>query len=244
LSSEGTSEVDVEARASAPAGRQRRRASRELLLAAAREVFARRGLEGARVDDIAMRAGVNKQLVYHHFGNKDDLYREVLRLVYDEIRARERALDLGRLEPEAAMRRLIKFSFDYLAETRDFVALLTDENIHGGRHVADIVGLQDLHSPLIAVIGEVLGRGREAGVFRGGLDPQQVYISIAGLAFFYFQNIHTLSAIFGRNFDTAEAIATRRAHVVDLVMHGLRRTAPRPERRRSAAGLTGRRAQT
>ena len=67
----------------------------ELLLAAAREAFAARGLEGARVDDIAQRAGTNKQLVYHYFGSKDGLYTAVLEQVYREIREREQALHLS-----------------------------------------------------------------------------------------------------------------------------------------------------
>ena len=81
--------------------------SRDLLLAAARRDFARRGFEGARVDEIAKRAGVNKQLVYHHFGNKEDLYRLVLENVYTEIREQEKRLDLSNLDPEQAMCRLI-----------------------------------------------------------------------------------------------------------------------------------------
>jgi TetR/AcrR family transcriptional regulator len=145
-----------------------------------------------------------------------------LQTVYTEIRERERALGLTRLAPDAAMRRLIEFSFDYLAENRDFVALLTDENIHKGRHMAELDNLTSLHSPLITAIDETLARGREAGVFRRGLDPRQIYISIAALGFFYFNNIHTLSAIFGGTLDTPDAIAARRAHIVDLVTHSLR----------------------
>lgn len=197
-------------------------ASRELLLAAARREFARRGFEGARVDEIAKRAGVNKQLVYHHFGNKEALYRQVLESVYTEIRDREQALDLSNLGPEDAMRRLIEFSFDYLAENRDFVTLLTDENLHKGRHLKQVTNLQPLHSPLIEVLGETLRRGAAGGLFRQGLDPLQIYVSIAGLGFFYFNNIHTLSAIFGRKLDDKVEIATRRSHVVDLMLHALR----------------------
>lgn len=197
--------------------------SRALLLAAARREFARRGFEGARVDEIAERAGVNKQLVYHHFGNKEDLYRLVLESVYQEIREQEKQLDLSNLGPEQAMRRLVEFSFDYLAANRDFVALLTDENLHKGRRLKQVDNLQPLHSPLIEVLGQALRRGVEAGLFRAGLDPLQVYISIAGLGFFYFNNIHTLSAIFGRRFEDKREIAVRRAHVVDLMLHALRR---------------------
>ena len=196
--------------------------SRDLLLAAARREFARRGFEGARVDEIAKRAGVNKQLVYHHFGNKEDLYRLVLENVYTEIREQEKRLDLSNLDPEQAMRRLIEFSFDYLAGNRDFVALLTDENLHKGRRLKQVANLQPLHSPLIEVLGQILTRGTETGLFRPGLDPMQIYISIAGLGFFYFNNIHTLSAIFGHKFEDKQEIAIRRAHIVELMLHALR----------------------
>ncbi len=210
------------ARTSRPGTRKAEGTSRTLLLAAARREFARRGYEGARVDEIARRAGVNKQLVYHHFGNKEDLYRLVLENVYTEIREKERHLDLSDPDPEQAMRRLVEFSFDYLAGNRDFVALLTDENIHKGRRLKQVANLQPLHSPLIEALGQILARGAEAGVFRAGLDPLQVYISIAGLGFFYFNNIHTLSAIFGRKLDGREEIGARRAHVIDLMFHALR----------------------
>lgn len=201
--------------------RRTKRSTRELLLAAAREEFARRGLEGARVDDIARLAGVNKQLVYHHFGNKDDLYRAVIESVYAEIRSRERELDLTRLDPLEAMRRLIEFSFDYLAANRDFIALLTDENIHEARHVRQVADMQAMHSPLIELIGATLRRGQEQGLFREGVVPRQLYISIAGMAFFYFSNIHTLSAIFNADLSSAGEIAERRVHIVDLLLHGL-----------------------
>ena len=61
------------------------------ILAAARVEFADRGFEGARVDAIAERAGANKRLLYHYFGNKEDLYRAVLLDAYQEIRQGERA---------------------------------------------------------------------------------------------------------------------------------------------------------
>jgi TetR/AcrR family transcriptional regulator len=78
--------------------------TRQKLLAAARREFAASGLAGARVDEIAARAGVNKQLVYHYFGDKDALYLAVLEWVYEEIRAQERKLNLEGLPPEQAIK--------------------------------------------------------------------------------------------------------------------------------------------
>src|SRR3981189_103325 len=90
-------------------------ATRKKLLTAARREFAANGLAGARVDDIAARAGVNKQLVYHYFGDKDALYLAVLEWVYEEIRAQERKLNLEGLPPDRAIKKLIETSFDDLA---------------------------------------------------------------------------------------------------------------------------------
>ena len=51
-----------------------------------------------------------------------------------------------------------------------------------------------MNSPLIDDLAEVLERGEKSGELRGGIDPMQLYISIAGLAYFYLSNKHTLSA--------------------------------------------------
>ena len=197
-------------------------ATRTKLLTAARREFAQSGLAGARVDEIAARAGVNKQLVYHYFGDKDALYLAVLEWVYEEIRAKERELNLEGLPPERAIRKLIESSFDHLAEHPDFIVLLNDENRGGARHVRGSKKLEALHSPLVSMVSKILAEGVRAGVFRKGINPVHLYISIAGLSYFFFSNTPTLSAIFGSDFSSRAAKQARRKHVVDLVMHSLR----------------------
>jgi TetR/AcrR family transcriptional regulator len=197
-------------------------ATRQKLLTAARREFARSGLAGARVDEIAARAGVNKQLVYHYFGDKDALYLAVLEWVYEEIRAKERELNLDGLPPEQAIRKLIESSFDHLAEHPDFIVLLNDENRGGARHVRGSKKLEALHSPLVSLVSKILGEGVRGGVFRKGINPVHLYISIAGLSYFFFSNNPTLSAIFGKDLGTPAARRDRRKHVVDLVMQSLR----------------------
>jgi TetR/AcrR family transcriptional regulator len=197
-------------------------ATRNKLLTAARREFAESGLAGARVDEIAARAGVNKQLVYHYFGDKDALYLAVLEWVYEEIRAYERKLNLEGLPPEQAIRKLIGSSFDHLALHPDCILLLNDENRSGARHVRGSRKLEAMHSPLVSMVSTILKQGVKTGDFRRGINPVHLYISIAGLSYFFFSNTPTLSAIFGKDLTTATAKRARRKHVVDLVMQALR----------------------
>jgi TetR/AcrR family transcriptional regulator len=197
-------------------------ATRRKLLTAARREFASSGLAGARVDEIAARAGVNKQLVYHYFGDKDALYLAVLEWVYEEIRAQERKLNLEGLPPQQAIKKLIESSFDHLAAHPDFIALLNDENRGGAAHVRRSRKLEAMHSPLVSLVSSILAEGVKAGIFRKGINPVHLYISIAGLSYFYFSNTPTLSAIFGKDLSSRTARQARRRHVVDLVLHALR----------------------
>jgi TetR/AcrR family transcriptional regulator len=197
-------------------------ATRASILAAARVEFANKGLDGARVDQIARRAKANKQLVYYYFGSKEDLYLAALESTYAEIRERERELDLSNLPPRDAMVRLIDFSLEYLNDHREFIRMLADENAHGARHVRSSEMALKTNSPLLDLISETLDRGVSEGTFRKDIDPLELYVSIAGMTFFYFANGLTMSAIFGRDLTQRESIRSYRDHIVALTMNGLR----------------------
>jgi TetR/AcrR family transcriptional regulator len=207
-------------------GKRDPQASRQALLTAAIAEFAAKGPAGARVDEIARRAGVNKQMLYHYFGNKDDLFRAALEEVYGRIRARERALNLSDLPPVRAMESLVGFSFDYLAEHPEFIALLNDENRYGAMHLDGLQEVQSMHLPLVELIRDALQRGVREGVFRDDIDPINLYISIAGLSYFFFSNNRTLSAIFGTNLGDTKAVAVRRRHVIEFALGALRPLQP------------------
>lgn len=207
-------------------GKRDPQASRQALLTAAIAEFASKGPAGARVDEIARRAGVNKQMVYHYFGNKDDLFRAALEEVYGRIRARERALNLSDLPPVRAMESLVGFSFDYLAEHPEFIAILNDENRYGAMHLDGLREVQSMHLPLVELIRDALQRGVREGVFRDDIDPINLYISIAGLSYFFFSNNRTLSAIFGTNLGDTKAVAVRRRHVIEFALGALRPLQP------------------
>jgi AcrR family transcriptional regulator len=197
-------------------------ATRRKILAAAIAESAAAGLAGARVDEIARRAGVGKRMLYHYFGNKEALWLAVLEDAYARIRGEERLLAVGRLPPRDGMRRLVEFSVRYCQDNPDFVALLIGENLNRARHLRRSRRIRDMHVSLLAVITDLLERGARAGVFRRGIDPRELYITIAALGFFYFSNVHTLSVIFGRDLNAVAARRQHQRHAVDVVLGFLR----------------------
>ena len=196
--------------------------TRELILEAATEEFSARGLGGARVDAIAERSGTNKRMLYHYYGNKEGLYLAVLERAYKHIRTYELELHLADFEPMEALARLVTYTFDYFIEHPEFLKLLSDENLHKAVHIRRSRRIPEMHSPLVGQLREILRRGAASGIFRKDVDPVQLYISIAGVSYFYFSNIHTLSTIFSRRLDTARALAERRRHVVQVITDYLR----------------------
>ena len=208
-------------RTSTPAIEERQRdadRSQATILAAARDEFAEHGLGGARMDRIAERAGLNKRLIYYYFDDKEQLFRAVLEQAYRDIREQERKLKLLDVKPAEALRRLVEFTWNYYLEHPEFITLLNSANLHRARHLEGSQRARDLNSPLIATLGEILERGRKDGSFRGGIDPVQLYVSIAGLSYFYLSNNHTLSAIFGRDLMSAKARHERLAHMCDVIL--------------------------
>ncbi|HEX2544077.1 MAG TPA: TetR/AcrR family transcriptional regulator [Ramlibacter sp.] len=192
--------------------------SQSTILAAARDEFAEYGLGGARVDRIAERAGLNKRLIYYYFADKETLFQAVLEQAYRDIRTEETQLHLLELDPPTAVRRLIEFTWNYYLAHPEFITLLNSANLHRARHLAESRRARELNSPVIETLAAVLERGRREGSFRGGVDPVQLYVSIAGLAYFYLSNSHTLTAIFGRDLLAPKARAERLSHMTDVVL--------------------------
>jgi AcrR family transcriptional regulator len=192
--------------------------SQQAILDAARDEFAEHGLGGARMERIAERAGVNKRLIYYYFEDKDRLFLAVLEATYLDIREAEKTLHLTDLPPADAVRRLTEFTWNYYLAHPEFLTLLNSENLHRARHLGQSDRVREMNSPLIETLGGILERGRTEGTFRGGIDPMQLYISIAGLAYFYLSNNHTLSAIFGRDLMGPKARAERLSHICDVIL--------------------------
>ena len=193
------------------------------ILEAATTEFAHHGLGGARVDRIAERSGANKRMLYYYFGSKEALFLAALEASYARIRSAEKHLDLEHRDPREALRRLVEFTWKYYLDHPEFMTLLNSENLHKGRHVRRSRRVPQMHSTLVETLRDILKRGERAGVFRAGVDPVQLYISIAGEGYFYLSNRYTLAQIFKRDLMSASALAARARHNSDMILNALRR---------------------
>jgi len=107
--------------------------SRQRILDTARAVFAEKGFDGARVDEIAQRAGVNKALIYYYFKSKDQLLQELLRGFLDERRS-QRPKSPPKEEQDAALPdRIARFDVDFLFERRDILRIAMMEDLRSSK---------------------------------------------------------------------------------------------------------------
>jgi len=192
--------------------------TRERLLKAATEEFCERGYDGARMERIVRKAGCNIRMAYHYFGGKEGLYLTVLEHVYEDLRSKERELNFTHLEPVAGMRALVEFTFDHMASHPEFIALVRNENLAGSRMLKKSGKVTQQSTPLVGMIRETLERGERAGMFRPGVDPLQLYVSILALSLTHISNRHTLSTIFERDLADPAWLAERRRHAVEVIL--------------------------
>jgi AcrR family transcriptional regulator len=202
----------------APGRTQDPEGTRADIIAIASEEFARNGLSGARIDEIAARTRTSKRMIYYYFGDKEGLYLSSLEHAYRVIRDGESGLDVAGLQPVEALRRLVEFTFDHHHRHEPFIRMVMIENIHHGEYLERSKSIRELNSTAIATIESVYRRGIESGLFRPGLDPVELHWQISALCFFNVSNRATFSSIFGRDFGSRKAQAMLRRNTVDMVL--------------------------
>nr|WP_168604935.1 TetR/AcrR family transcriptional regulator [Novosphingobium sp. SG707] len=192
--------------------------TREDILEVAGHEFSEKGLAGARIDEIAEKTQTSKRMIYYHFGSKDGLYQAVLQRAYETIRNQEQAARFEDLSPEQALRAIIGHNFDYHFEHPDFVRLVMNENVHKGEHIAQIPGMRERNRTVIAALGAILKKGVDQGVFRDGIDPVDLHMTISALSFYNVSNRYTFRQNFGVDFAESAQKARRRVQIIDCVL--------------------------
>jgi len=192
--------------------------TRRNIIDVATKEFARRGLSGARIDEIAAKTKCSKRMIYYYFDSKEGLYLRVLEAAYAKVRAFEASLELDDLPPTQALERLVRFTFDHHNNNEDFIRLVMIENIHHGKYLAQSSSIQDLNLGAIDSVRRLLDRGVRAGIFRAGIDPVELHWKISALCFFNVSNRATFSRIFQIDPESKETVESTRDSVVEMIL--------------------------
>lgn len=208
-------------RATAQKGRRpqpRSLETRAMILAAAERVFAKAGLDGARIDAIAAAAGVNKALLYYYFKSKDGLYEAVMEDHFREFNRQALAV----LEaPEAAgavLLRYVSLYFDFISTRRRYAALYQQLMTTRGRPLERLA--RKYLVPRNTAFNKLLERGVRTGEFRRA-DARHTAMSVVSLIVFYFSAAPVLQVLGHADAYNAVSLAHRKREVLDFIRHGL-----------------------
>ena len=191
--------------------------SKELILQAAEDAFAEKGFYGARVDEIADGANINKRMLYAYFGDKEALYKQVLFRVYGRMEAVEKQLTAQNYSGKQLIGEIIKVYFAFLKADKNFVRILMWENLNQGKYLQEMESDRIKRSTIQYFVSEIEA-GRTGGIFRGDIDPWHTALSLITVCFANFSNQYTLSKLFGRDLTDDELIEQRRKYTTDMML--------------------------
>lgn len=205
-------------RPSGPSARdQHAKATQETILKAATKVFAAHGFAGGKVEMISAAANSHDRMIYYYFGSKKGLYTAVLEAQYRQFNEAEAALRVSLEQPSRALESIVCFVWNYYQQHPEFIRLLNDENLHKAVHIGKSPNARDCSLPAVELLKQVLERGMRDGVFRRGIEAQDIYIMIAALGYFYLSNRFTLSATLGMDIGKEDAKRHWESFILDSV---------------------------
>ncbi len=188
------------------------------IVAAAEEIFAEQGLAGARMDEIARAAKVNKALLYYYFKSKEELHRFVLDTLLSQLGAGQKASTAAPASPRERLSAAVDHFFHFVQHHPNYPRLIQREVMSRGPNLDWIVS--EYYRPLTERLVQTIEEGIASGEFRL-LDAQQAAFSIISMLAFYFGAAPVLSRILGHDALRAQELEKRRKAVHDFIEHGL-----------------------
>ncbi|MFA5262561.1 MAG: TetR/AcrR family transcriptional regulator [Opitutaceae bacterium] len=199
--------------------------TRRRLLQAGIRFFSAHGYHAVSVDQIVEAAKVNKRMVYHYFGSKEELFQAALVDVYGRLESIEfQAVEQGK-SPREKLSRVLEAYFKFLDQNPEFVQLLLWENLEKGRHIAAENHLLT-KNPFMNRFRQIVEEGIASGDFNAGINIPHLLIHFIGLCFIYHSNRYSLSQSLGIDLGAAKVKAQGLAQALNLVFEGINRRAP------------------
>lgn len=190
--------------------------SKAAILNAAEDEFANKGFWGARVDEIAASADINKRMIYAYFGDKEALYNAVLLNTYSKMEEVESTLIKRNLSGIELVKEIISTYFDFLYNNPNFVNILMWENLNKGKYLKKIEN-QVIERKTISYFINAIEKGKTIGIFKDDIDSYNVVLSMITTCFANFSNQYTLSRLFHTDLTNIEIIDERKKHTIKLI---------------------------
>lgn len=198
---------------------------RERILDAASSVFAEHGFAGARVDEIAARAGVNKAMLYYHVGDKTKLYSSVLLRNLDRVRAALAAALANEGSARDRLEAVITALTRMVQRYPDHPRIVLREIASGAAHLEPEVLASMLEA--VDVVRRLIVEGTDSGELRG-LDPVLAHLTLVGAVVFLNATapIRERAAALGPAFELPEPTTDTATFLSHILLDGL--VAPNP----------------
>lgn len=197
--------------------------TRARILQAAIKVFTEDGYSGGRIERISAEADSNDRMLYYYFGSKEKLFVRVLEHTYEQFNLAESTLRLDPSTPVQTLQQLVAFVWEYYVTHPEFVAILSIENLHKGKHARQSGELRRLSGEAVGVLRPIIEAGQQQGLFRQDLDIKHVYLMIASLCYFYNSNLHTLTSFLDQDIAQPQQRQDWLGFISDLVVRGVMR---------------------
>ena len=208
-------------------GRSAERTQARILEAATR-LFVDKGFDGARVDELAALAQVNKRMLYAYFGNKEGLYAAVLRSNFERVlkSAGEASLPAGSAVERT--RAILRWYLRFLAGNSDFVRLLGWESLNLGR--VESAAIAEVASAGLSRLETILSDGVRDGSLRGDDELRYLVVAVSGMCLAFFNRRALLEALWGVDLSQAETLDAIASSLERLLLDGLRTRGSSPPR--------------
>lgn len=198
--------------------------TKKRILEAALKVFSEKGKYGARMQEIADEAKINKAMLHYYYTNKENLYEKSLEFLFTTLFSRLWNFIEDDMSSLDVLVKFIDTYIDFLTENSGLIRIIGREMIDGGpvlrKIFSKLLHQEKTFNPLKLVV--VLEKAKKEHKIRK-IDPEQTVISILGMIVFYFMSRPVLNFILNvKPEDQKEFIKARKASVIDLIIHGLR----------------------
>jgi TetR/AcrR family transcriptional regulator len=204
---------------------ERARDTRHRILESAMQVFSEKGKAGARMHEIAERAGVNQAMLHYYFSTKEGLYEEMLYSIFSDVLGQVVPVFFSDMDadPRLKAERFIDAYIDLIWSRPHLPPIMMRELAGGGQTVVKVVSRVFSEKNIRVPEGfrEVIEKGVRDGKLRP-VDPEQTAISVIGMSLFYFVGRPLVRLIWGLDPEReAEFVEARKRHIKDLLRHGL-----------------------